>query len=339
MSMTPGDDRQVSLSDGITAAESEFDDLDTGADESAELLPAETPWEAPSWAAHWKHEARDALGRFASHPELKTQYTPIQKQIEEIYADKTRREQEAAEYRKRTDPLWNVVQPFEQRYALQGIPVHQGVQQLFQAAELLNTNPDQAFPWLAGSYRPQNPQEALMRLAQSWGVDLNAAMQEQPYIDPTVTALLNPLQQQVQQLQQAIGQQQAAQQHQQHNALVSEISDFEAAKDENGKPLHPHFATVFDDMVALVKMGRATDLDTAYRMAVQFSPQLQTQSQGEAAEAARKKALQQAAARTAAAEKSEVASRTVAGKSQNRNQQMHLSIKDGIAKAAAELGD
>lgn len=337
MSMAPGDDRQVSLSEAIGNAELEFEDLDSG--DEQQLESAEPSWEAPSWASRWKPEARDALGRFAKHPELGTYYEQLRPQLEETNAYITRRDQEYADYKRRTDPLWSVVQPFEQRYALQGIPLHQGVSQLFQAAELLNTNPDQAFPWLGSSYRPRNPQDALVKLAQSWGVDLTSALAEAPYIDPTVTALLTPLQQEMQQMRSFLSQQQAASVQQQHAALVSEISDFEAAKDDKGKPLHPHFAAVFDDMVALVQMGRAKDLNSAYSMAVQFNPNLQQQVQGEAAEAARKRALREAETRTAAAEKSEIASRKVAGKTQGRAQQMHLSLKEGIARAAAELGD
>lgn len=329
----------LSLTDAIREQadnpEHDFDDLP-----EVPKVPAEaTPWEAPAWTQRWKPEARDALGRFASNPELKSYYDPLKSQLEEINKYTTQRDQEYADYRRRLDPVYQVLQPFEQRYALQGVPIHQGVQQLFQAAELLNTDPDTAFPWLAGAYRPRNPVEAINQLANAWGIDLNQALQDAPYVDPTVTALLSPLQQQVQQMQQAMYQQQQYAQQQQQNALVSEVSDFEAAKDENGNLLHPHFGEVLEDMVSLVQMGRAKDLAGAYQLATQYSPKLQQSQQATLAEKARQKAIQEATARTAAAEKSEKASRTVAGKSRGDNARLHVSLKEAYEKAAQELGE
>lgn len=343
MSMIPDESLQepLSLNDAIRESHANEPDAPESLIGDVPVIPAEPPWEAPAWTARWKDTARDSLGRFAQHPELKQYYDPLKSQLEEINSYTTRRDQEYAAYRNKLDPVYQVLQPFEQRYALQGIPIQQGVQQLFQAAELLNTDPDTAFPWLAGAYRPRNPLQAINQLAQSWGVDLGQALQEQPYIDPTVTALLSPLQQQVQQMREVLQRQEQQQyqaqvgyvQQQQH-ALVSEISDFEAAKDENGQLLHPHFAAVFDDMVKLVELGHAKDVPTAYKLAVQYSPQNQTSL----AEKARQKAIQSASARTAAAEKSERASRTVVGKSRSNAQELSMSLKEAFDKAEQQLG-
>jgi hypothetical protein len=339
MSMLPGDDQQdaLSLTDAIRESHAELPETEQP-ETLAPLVPAEPAWEAPAWTQRWKPEARDALGRFASNPELKTYYDPLKSQLEEINSYQTRRDQEYADYRRRLDPVYQVLQPYEQRYALQGIPIQQGVQQLFQAAELLNTDPDMAFPWLAGAYRPRNPVEAINRLAQSWGIDLNQALQEQTYIDPTVTALLSPLQQQVQQLTQHIQQQQAGQQHQMQASLLQEISDFESAKDANGQPAHPLFADVFDDMIKAVNLGYAKNIGEAYEVASQINPQARERAQAGAAEAAKKKALDEAAARSGRAEKSERASRTVVGKSRNDSASLNMSIKEAFNQAEAQLG-
>lgn len=309
-------------------------DRDAAPSEAAPRLPPEQPWEAPGWAARWKPEARDALGRFASNPEFKPHFDVLQKQLEEINGYQTRRDQEFSGYRQKIDPVYQVLAPYEQRYAMQGMSLQQGVQQLFQSAEFLATSPDEALPWLGQTYRPQNPGETLQRLAQAWGVDVNSI--DQPYVDPTVTALLNPLQQQVQQLTQQIQQQQAGQQYQQQASLVHEISAFEQAKDVNGALLHPHFDEVFDDMLKAVNMGYAKSIGEAYEMAVSMNPQARERAQAGAAEAAKRKALDEAAARTRAAEKAEGASRTVTGKGKG-SRLGELSLREAFNAAEQSL--
>jgi hypothetical protein len=337
--MDPSDNDQgpVDLSDAIRdslQATEGNTTADPGANPADPALPPEPEWQAPDWTKRWKPEARDAFGRFAKHPELKDAYGKLLPQLEEQNAYTTRRDQEYAEYRKRFDPIEQVLQPYAQRYALRGVPIDQGLRQLFSAAELLNTDPDQAFPWLAGQHRPRDPMAAINQLARSWGVDLGQAAADMPYVDPNLTALQRELQQ-VREFQQ---QQAAGQTQQQTTALVQEISDFESAQDANGEPLHPHFAAVFDDMVKLVNMGYATDLPSAYAQACQVNPAVQQQSAAAAAEAARKKAVDEAAARTAAAEKSEKASRNVTGKGRgNAGDRSVLSIREGYDKAQASL--
>lgn len=331
----------LTLGDAIRDSLTEGNEAITPAGDGAPaqgLIPPEPEWEAPAWTQRWKPEARDALGRFAKNTELKQYYEPLRAQMEDTNAYITRRDQEYADYRKRLDPLYEAVRPFEQRYALNGVPLHQGVQQLFQAAELLNTDPDQAFPWLAGSNRPRDPQAVINLLARSWGIDLGQMSVEAPYVDPQVQALMQELHQLrggFSQVQQHLTQQQEMVVQQQQHALVAEISDFEAAKDDNGQPLHPHFGAVFDDMVLLVQTGRAKDLPGAYKEAVRLNPQL---TAGEQAEKARKKALEEAAARTQAAEKSENASKTVVGKGRTSGKRESLSFRDGYDQAREQLG-
>lgn len=305
--------------------------------DGAPTLPPEAPWEPPAWTKMWKPAARDALGRFAQHPELKDAFDPVRSQLEEQAAYQTRKEQEAAEYRKRTDPVYNILAPYEQRYRLQGQTLEQGVQQLIGAAEFLGSDPDQAFPWLAQTYRPRDPAGAIRQLASSWGVDMDQALQDAPYIDPTVQQLISPLQQELQQVRSIISQQQAGQVRQQEQALLGEIAGFENAKDEQGNALHPHFAEVFDDMVMLIQMGRATDLPTAYKLATQFNPTLAEATQAELAKKAREKALEEATTRSETTERAERASRNLRGKGREAPN-LNLSIKEGFDKALQQLG-
>lgn len=334
--------QQVSLSDAYAESEKELNEapITQEAREPTSVdLPDKVPevpaWEAPAWTQRWKPESRDALGRFASNPEYKPQFDALLKELENTNGYVTRRDQEYADYKKRLDPVYDILRPYEQRYALQGMSLNQGVQQLFQAAELLAERPDDAFPWLAGTYRPHDPTKALSALAKQWGVDLADAGYDQPYIDPSVTALLSPMQQQMQQMQGYIQQQQQATAQAQQASVFKEISAFEDAVDDNGQPLHPHFKDVFEDMLALVEMGKAQDIPTAYKLATQYNPAIQEKSMAQKIEDARKKAIEEASARTAEANKAEHASRTIGGKTKNSVD--GLTLKEAYESSKKEL--
>lgn len=336
--MAPDLDQQDPLREAFDSAEKELstETQDVITNDIPDKAPDLAPWEAPAWTQKWKPEARDALGRFASNPEYRPHLTPLLGQLEESNKYITTRDQEFAKYRQQFDPLYEVIKPYEQRYALQGMTTQQGIQQLFQVADYLATKPDDAFPWLAQTYRPSDPNKALAQLAQSWGADLQQVSYEQPYVDPTVTALLNPLQQKVQHFEQLFQQQQAQAQRQQEASVLQEITAFESAQDDNGKPLYPHFKDCFDDMLFLVETGKAQDLKSAYELATKYNPTIQEKRMAELTEAAQKKAIEEAAARTAEANKAENASRKIGGKTKSQGDV--LSLREGYDRAKASLG-
>ena len=343
MSMTPDLDQNESLAKAFEAADTGSEDTELNLapdvvtpDANTPLIPAEAPWEAPSWTQRWKPEARDALGRFAANPELKPHFDPLLKQLEGTNGYITQKEQEFSDYRKRVDPLYDVVKPYEQRYALQGMTVQQGVGQLLQLADFVSTNPDDAFPWLSQTYRPKDPSKVLASLAQQWGADLTQVGYEQPYVDPTVTALLNPLQQKVQHFEQMFQQQQAREQQQQQASVLQEITAFESAKDDTGNLLYPHFRDVFDDMLQLVELGRAQDIKSAYELATRVKPSIQEKTIAQRMEAAQKKAIEEAAARTAEANKAQTASRSIGGKNRSPANDT-TSLLEAFEKAEASL--
>lgn len=340
--MAPDLDQQDPLREAFDAAETEL-----GTDVQPEVtsditkeapvpIPEEKPWEAPDWTKKWKPEARDALGRFASNPEFKPHLAHLVDQIGETNKYTTQRDQEYADYRKRLDPLYETVKPYEQRYALQGMTVQQGIGQLLELADFIGKDPDAAFPWLAQTYRPKDANKALATLAQHWGADLQQVGYEQPYIDPTVSALLTPLQQEMQQMRGYFQQQQAQQQQAQQASVLQEISAFETAKDDTGQPLYPHFRECFDDMLQLVEMGRAQDLKSAYELATRYNPAIQEKTMAQRIEAAQKKAIEEAAARTAEANKAETASRKIGGKTKSQNDE--LTTREAYESAKRELG-
>jgi len=69
----------------------------------------------------------------------------------------------------------------------------------------------------------------------------------------------------------------AAQQKSRMQQVQNQIAEFQAAKDEAGNPVHPHFETVQNEMARLIQAGVAGDLKDAYDKAVWANPDLRAQ--------------------------------------------------------------
>ena len=113
------------------------------------------------------------------------------KQWKETQGYTTKKEQEFADYRKRLDPIHEVVSPYEQYWKMQGMDSRQGLTQLLSYAEQLARNPAQMIP----------------QLAKMYNVDLQSLVAEQPYVDPQTAAIQAELQALKQQQQMSVQQQ------------------------------------------------------------------------------------------------------------------------------------
>lgn len=270
----------------------------------AELPPLEPP-------AMWGKQYKELFSQIAQTPEQRAYAEAWLNQWKETQGYITKRDQEFADYRKRLDPIYERIAPYEQYWAMQGMTAEQGVTQLLSYAEALARDPAGMIP----------------QLAQMYGVDLQQLVQEQPYVDPEVAAL----KQQLAELQQAHYQREQYQQQEQHNRLIEEVRAFETAVDEQGNPKHPHFNRVFDRMIGLARGGLAQSLQDAYEMAVSLDPELQ-------AEITQQKAQAQAATQTAEAKRAVEASRTVRSKSVAESSPPERSLRDELAAQLEQAG-
>jgi len=291
--------------------------------------PVEAAWEAPGWTKRWKEPSRNALKALRDHPEARTHLDPLLKELDETYSYVGRRDNEFAQYRRQLDPIAEVIAPYVNQLHMQGMSPQQFVQQLLATQDSLRNNPDQTFPYLASMFKPRDAGQAIKALAQAWGADLGSVAQEAPYIDPALQQMLGGYQSELSQVKQAIWQQQQGQMQAQQAAVLNDIAAFESAADESGNPKHPHYREVYDDMVMLIQMGRASSLPQAYDMAVRFNPKL-------SASMAEQQALKDAARQTAEAKQAAEASRNVSGKPKGRANQAS-SIEEAMRKAEKEL--
>lgn len=329
------------VADAVNAARSELEGTPAPGGESGgpvgdgkPALPgAPKAWETPGWAKNWKEPSRKALETLYANEANRPHWEPIQKELDGAYGYIGRRDQEYAQYRNHMDPIWQAVAPLQEQWGLSGMTPQQGVSQLIQASQYLASKPDDAFPYFAQAYKPSDPGKVLQALAKQWGADVSQLAQDQPYVDPHISAMLTPIQQELQALKQQQHQARMMQQQQYQSALLGHVEQFENAKDESGAPLYPHYERVADKMIGILNGKLAERLEDAYEMAVNLDKEL-------AGEIAQKRAQEEAATRQAAAEKAIDASKSVAGKGKpSPHERRAKSIADAVRMARAERGD
>lgn len=262
--MTTDEDQQESLREALERGAEEQGAVEDTEAEEVEAVeevaePAEPPLEPiENWPA-------DAKERFQALAELEggREYQQfLVDQYKSMQGDYTKKTQAAAEERRQFEgtlseyrQIQQAFQPIAGHWQAQGMSMAQGAAQLAYYSQELAKNP-------AGT---------IMRLAQEYNVDLTQALQEQPYVDPTVRSLQEQIQQQnaaIQQTEQAMYQQRLSGAH-------ATIDAFRNATDDAGNPAHPYFDQVEETMGQLVEKGLAQNLEDAYTKAVAWSPDIQ----------------------------------------------------------------
>ncbi len=153
------------------------------------------------------------------------------------------------------------VGPYVQGWQMKGITPFAGLNRALLLANELDTN----------------PQEALIKIAQERGVNLESAIQEAPYVDPQFAQVqreLNELKEQHQNAQQS-------RVHAEENALKAQLTDFRDERDADGNLTHPHFEQLFVPIANYLKAGQAQTLAEAYEIAVRYDPNVQAEAQGQ----------------------------------------------------------
>ena len=155
------------------------------------------------------------------------------------------------------------IQPMEQAWQMQGI--HPAVKMAQYVAY------DQQLA--------QDPQGTWLKLGEDLGIDINAAIAEQPYVDETVRTLQQQNSQLQQQQQQHEQQLQQWQQKQDEERAYNDINNFINEKDSAGNLVNEHFEIVQEDMTNILNRGLADNMKDAYNMAIQYNEKIQQATQ------------------------------------------------------------
>lgn len=232
-----------------------------GVTQSGEQNADQSPLEAPK---HWDER-------------FKAQFGKVPKEVQSLWLewDKTQARsydtkfQEVAAFRRERDRFDEMFRPYERDLQLAGTDRGQFVQSL-----------------LAGHrYLQESPREAMLWLAQQYGVDPKALMDAPAQDDPKFAGLMSEVAGLKQQL---TGFTSSAQQRE-HAERVQHVRGFAEAKGPDGKPLRPYFNELKADVLTLVRAG-VTDLQQAYDKALRMNDEVFSKYQAEQAGAKQKQA-------------------------------------------------
>jgi len=220
----------------------------------------------------------------------------------------------------RAKAIWGALEPFMPELQQHRIDPAQWVGNLGRAHQQLAT----------GS--PQQKLQMFQKLAQDYGVPLQALVQTEGQPDP-VLQYVSPLYEQVNQLKGQLHSWQTQQQQAEQRQIQSQIEKFAEGK--------PYFEQVRETMSGLLQSGLAQDLDSAYEAAVRL-PQhesiFQEMQQQQQLEAEKRAAEQRAAVATRA--RNQTVSTRSTTPTGPRSKSSGSGLRDTIAEAfeAASTG-
>lgn len=274
--------------------------------EAAVIPPAATSAVEPP--QHWSQADKESFK--SAPPEIKEWLMGRYKSME---GDYTRRVQRVANLEREYTPVEELFRPYEAQLAQRGL-TKSGLIQAWANAEIaLN----------------RNPVGALVHIARSYGVTPETLVQalQNPQNEQTKLAAADPnlllqVQQMVQPLQQQIETMRREREEGAIQATLENINDFADEKDASGKPAHPHFDEVAEDMSiradALRRIGKPIVLQELYEQAVYANPTTRAKQLALQTQAAAAAALSNGKAKSVAARKagSSVTGTATAGQTQ-----------------------
>lgn len=260
-----------------------------GAESAAPAAPQTPP--APtnpelSAPEFWQPQAREAWKALHGYQDGYAHLKTLHDQFGRTHGFLTQAQQRAAELERRHQPLQEFLTPYRQQWAQQGMDEVSGLRQIMSWRDALM----------------ENPQETILAMAQEFGVDLQQALEAQPWVDPHTQALearLSAFERKEQEAQRAREAQEQEQRRAQQEFFMQRVDEFAATLGPDGKPLYPYLdLNVLQDMGLAYSRGLAQTPDEAYKIAMRWHPEGQKQLAKEA-EAKAIEEAKAAAAKTA----------------------------------------
>lgn len=268
--------RREALEQAVAAA-GEPTEVETTSEEVLE------PLEAPE---HWPAEHRERFR--AADREWQEWHVDRDKAQSSAY---TQRNQALAEEKRAIEPLQAAIKPWEHYLEQIGAAAPAMIGSLMSLEHAMRSGtPQQKYQsWVQfGEAYGLKPLQQRQHQGQRWG-------QGAPSYEEQIAAATAPLYQQNQQLQQHIMQREQQQQQYAQQQQIAQgeamIEEFRAAKGENGKPLHPYFDELTQDMedmgAAIAQRGGKPDIADLYERASRSNPAVYAKIQGDLKHAAK----------------------------------------------------
>ena len=252
--------RKDAEAEGDAAPEKEAATEDAGtadAEKSGEEADIDPP-------AEWKAEDQEVFRKLPK--DAKEFVTRQQREWNEKYApvvERTQRMQQTFE------PIARALAPYSEYFQRAGMHPAQYVEQLISLARQAQ----------------EQPEQFLREQARAHGVDLAKLVQPaepaaEEWEDPAVKSVRDEMRAELAkrdaEIQRLTG---GVNSYAQQNEMAARqqtqgaVREFVSAADESGKPKHPYFNEVREDMALLLNAGRARDLADAYERAVYANPE------------------------------------------------------------------
>ena len=151
----------------------------------------------------------------------------------------------------RARELENAIAPFQQEFQQQGITPAAWINNLGRAHMILSKSD------------PAQKMQVFQRLAQDYGIQLN---NEGQFVQPQVDAYTQQLMNQLNQVNQEVSSIKGRFAQEENQRLMNEIERYRSDVEK-----FPHFDVVREEMAQLLELGKAQDLETAYKKAVRMN--------------------------------------------------------------------
>jgi hypothetical protein len=151
----------------------------------------------------------------------------------------------------RARELENAIAPFQQEFSQQGISPSAWINNLGRAHMILSKSD------------PAQKIQVFQRLAQDYGIQLNG---EGQFVQPQTDAYTQQLMNQLNQVNQEVSNIKGRFAQEENQRLMGEIERVRSNVEK-----FPHFDVVREEMAQLLELGKAPDLETAYKKAVRMN--------------------------------------------------------------------
>lgn len=224
--------------------------------------------------------------------------------------------QERAQLAKDRENWDGIFRDMDRDLELSGVSRHQLVQRLVG--------------W--NKYLMQDPANALRELARQSGVDLAALASQGPGAAPDPQ--LGAITERIAGLETKVSERQALENKEKLRVAHEQVVNFAEAKGPDGKPLHPYFDDVVEDVDRIMKADRRLGLETAYKKALRMNDTVWGKVQAEERQAATAKEEQERKARVDQARRASVGTGSDgAGGAATKPQSLREDLEQGFAAA------
>lgn len=145
------------------------------------------------------------------------------------------------------------VAPFAQNLQMRGIEPTKYVQNLIRAEQILSNAPY------------EQKVQVFQKLASDYGIQLGQGVGEIQQLDPYTQQLMN----QLNMVNQEVSSIKGRFQQEENQRLMNEIEKYRSDVEK-----YPHFDVVREEMAQLLELGKAQDLETAYKKAVRMNDEV-----------------------------------------------------------------